>query len=83
MDQLFNSSEKRLARVLLLMAHFGKERKAEVIILQINQEILAEMVGTTRSRVSFFMNKFRKLGFLDYNGGVHVHSSLLNIVLHD
>lgn len=82
-DQLFNSSEKRLARVLLLMAHFGKEGKSEAIIPKISQEILAEMVGTTRSRVSFFMNKFRKLGFLEYNGGVHVHSSLLNIVLHD
>ena len=82
-DQLFNSSEKRLARVLLLMAHFGKEGKAEAIIPKVSQEILAEMVGTTRSRVSFFMNKFRKLGFLDYNGGIHVHSSLLNIVLHD
>ena len=83
-DQLFNSSEKRLARILLLMAHFGKEGKAEVIIPKISQEMLAEMIGTTRSRVSFFMNKFRKLGFLDYNGGgVHVHSSLLNIVLHD
>jgi CRP/FNR family cyclic AMP-dependent transcriptional regulator len=82
-DQLFNSSEKRLARVLLLMAHFGKEGKSEVIIPKISQEVLAEMIGTTRSRVSFFMNKFRKLGFLDYNGGVHVHSSLLSIVLHD
>ena len=82
-DQLFNSSEKRLARILLLMAHFGKEGKSEVIIQKINQDVLAEMIGTTRSRVSFFMNKFRKLGFLDHNGGVHVHSSLLNIVLHD
>ncbi len=82
-DQLFNSSEKRLARVLLLMAHFGKEGTSEAIIPKISQEVLAEMIGTTRSRVSFFMNKFRKLGFLDYNGGVHVHSSLLNIVLHD
>jgi CRP/FNR family cyclic AMP-dependent transcriptional regulator len=82
-DQLFNSSEKRLARVLLLMAHFGKEGKSEAVIPKISQEVLAEMIGTTRSRVSFFMNKFRKLGFLDYNGGVHVHSSLLNIVLHD
>jgi len=82
-DQLFNSSEKRLARVLLLMAHFGKEGKSEAIISKISQEVLAEMIGTTRSRVSFFMNKFRKLGFLDYNGGVHVHSSLLSIVLHD
>ena len=82
-DQLFNSSEKRLARVLLLMAHFGKEGKSEAIIPKLSQEMLAEMVGTTRSRVSFFMNKFRRLGFLEYNGGVHVHSSLLNIVLHD
>ena len=82
-DQLFNSSEKRLARVLLLMAHFGKEGKSEAIIPKISQEVLAEMIGTTRSRVSFFMNKFRKLGFLDYNGGVHVHSSLINLVLHD
>ena len=82
-DQLFNSSEKRLARVLLLLAHFGKEGKSEAVIPKISQEVLAEMIGTTRSRVSFFMNKFRKLGFLDYNGGVHVHSSLLNIVLHD
>jgi CRP/FNR family cyclic AMP-dependent transcriptional regulator len=69
--------------VLLLMAHFGKEGKPEAIIPKVSQEVLAEMIGTTRSRVSFFMNKFRKLGFLDYNGGVHVHSSLLNIVLHD
>ena len=83
-DQLFNSSEKRLARVLLLMAHFGKEGKPEPVIAKISQEMLAEMIGTTRSRVSFFMNRFRKLGFLDYNnGGLHVHSSLLNIVLHD
>jgi CRP-like cAMP-binding protein len=82
-DQLFNSSEKRLARVLLLMAHFGKEGKSDAIIPKISQEALAEMIGTTRSRVSFFMNKFRKLGFLDYNGSVHVHSSLLNVVLHD
>ncbi|MEO8340609.1 MAG: Crp/Fnr family transcriptional regulator [Nitrospirota bacterium] len=82
-DQLFNSSEKRLARLLLLLAHFGKEGKPEPIIAKISQETLAEMIGTTRSRVSFFMNKFRKLGFLDYNGGVHVHSSLLNVVLHD
>ena len=82
-DQLFNSSEKRLARVLLLMAHFGKEGKSEAIIPKISQEMLAEMIGTTRSRVSFFMNKFRKLGFLEYNGGVHVHSSLLSVVLHD
>jgi CRP-like cAMP-binding protein len=82
-DQLFNSSEKRLARVLLLMANFGKEDKPEPVIPKISQETLAEIVGTTRSRVSFFMNRFRKLGFIEYNGGLHVHSSLLNIVLHD
>jgi CRP-like cAMP-binding protein len=85
-DQLFNSSEKRLARILLLLAHFGKEGKPEPVIAKVSQEMLAEMIGTTRSRVSFFMNKFRKLGFIDYNGGLgglHVHSSLLNIVLHD
>ncbi len=83
-DQLFNSSEKRLARVLLLLAHFGKEGVPEAVIPKVSQETLAEMVGTTRSRVSFFMNRFRKLGFVDYGGGgLHVHSSLLNIVLHD
>jgi CRP/FNR family cyclic AMP-dependent transcriptional regulator len=82
-DQLFNSSEKRLARVLLLLAHFGKEGKAEPVIPQISQETLAEMIGTTRSRVNFFLNKFRKLGFIDYNGELRVHSSLLNVVLHD
>ena len=82
-DQLFNSSEKRLARVLLLLAHFGKEGKREPVIPKISQESLAGMIGTTRSRVSHFMNKFRKLGFVDYNGGLLVHSSLLNIVLHD
>ena len=82
-DQLFNSAEKRLARLLLLMAHFGKEGKQEPVIAKINQETLAEMIGTTRSRVSFFLNKFRKLGFIEYNGGLHVHSSLLNVVLHD
>jgi CRP/FNR family transcriptional regulator, cyclic AMP receptor protein len=82
-DHLFNSSEKRLARVLLLMAHFGKEGKPEPVVPKVSQETLAEMIGTTRSRVSFFMNKFRKLGFVYYNGGLHVHSSLLNIVLHD
>ena len=84
-DQLFNSSEKRLARVLLLLAHFGKDGKPESVIPTISQETLAEMVGTTRSRVSFFMNRFRKLGFIDYRGGdaLQVHSSLLNIVLHD
>ena len=84
-DQLFNSSEKRLARTLLLLAHFGKEGKAETLIPNMSQETLAEMIGTTRSRVSFFMNRFRKLGFIDYHGGdeLLVHSSLLNIVLHD
>jgi hypothetical protein len=83
-DQLFNSSEKRLARLLLLLANFGKEGKPEPIIAKISQETLAEMIGTTRSRVSFFMNKFRKLGFIHYNGdGVEVHSSLLNVVLHE
>ena len=82
-DQLFNSSEKRLARVLLLLANFGKEGKPEPVIAKISQETLAEIIGTTRSRVSFFMNKFRKLGLIDYNGGLQVHSSLLNIVLHD
>jgi CRP/FNR family transcriptional regulator, cyclic AMP receptor protein len=82
-DQLFNSSEKRLARVLLLMANFGKEGKAEPVIPKISQETLAEIVGTTRSRVSFFMNRFRKLGFIEYNGTLEVHSSLLNVVLHD
>jgi CRP-like cAMP-binding protein len=82
-DQLFNSSEKRLARVLLLMAKFGKEGQVESVIPKISQETLAEIVGTTRSRVSFFMNRFRKLGFIEYNGGLEVHSSLLNIVLHD
>jgi CRP-like cAMP-binding protein len=85
-DQLFNSSEKRLARVLLLLANFGKEGKPEPVIAKISQETLAEMIGTTRSRVTFFMNKFRKMGFIEYNGGLdglHVHSSLLNIVLHD
>jgi len=82
-DQLFNSSEKRLARVLLLLAHFGKDGKPEVAIPKISQETLAEMVGTTRSRVNFFMNRFRKLGFVRYNGELEVHSSLLNVVLHD
>jgi len=84
-DQLFNSSEKRLARVLLLLAHFGKEGKAETLIPKISQEMLAEMIGTTRARVSFFMNRFRKLGFIDYDGGsgFQVHNSLLNIVPHD
>jgi CRP-like cAMP-binding protein len=85
-DQLFNSSEKRLARLLLLLANSGKEDKPEPILAKISQETLADMIGTTRSRVSFFMNKFRKLGFVDYNGGnggIEVHSSLLNVVLHD
>jgi CRP/FNR family transcriptional regulator, cyclic AMP receptor protein len=83
-DQLFNSSEKRLARLLLLLAHFGKDGAPEIVIPKISQETLAEMIGTTRSRVSFFMNRFRELGFLDYGeGGLQVHSSLLNIVLHD
>jgi CRP-like cAMP-binding protein len=82
-DQLFNSSEKRLARLLLLLANFGKEGKPEPIIAKISQETLAEMIGTTRSRVSFFMNKFRKLGFITYNGHIEVHSSLLNAVLHE
>ncbi len=82
-DQLFNSSEKRLARALLLLAQFGKDGKPEVAIPKISQETLAEMVGTTRSRVSFFMNRFRKLGFVRYNGQLEVHSSLLSVVLHD
>jgi CRP/FNR family transcriptional regulator, cyclic AMP receptor protein len=82
-DQLFNSSEKRLARVLLLLAHFGKEGKTEPVIPKISQETLADMIGTTRSRVNFFLNKFRKLGFIDYNGGLHVHSALLNVLLYD
>jgi CRP/FNR family transcriptional regulator, cyclic AMP receptor protein len=83
-DQLFNSSEKRLARILLLLAHFGKEGSPQIVTPKISQESLAEMVGTTRSRVSFFMNRFRKMGFINYDGdGLQVHSSLLNIVLHD
>ena len=82
-DQLFNSSEKRLARVLLLLAKFGKEGQPEEVIPKISQETLAEIIGTTRSRVSFFMNRFRKLGFIDYNGGLKIHSSLLNVILHD
>jgi CRP/FNR family transcriptional regulator, cyclic AMP receptor protein len=82
-DQLFNSSEKRLARMLLLLANFGKEEKPEPILAKISQETLADMIGTTRSRVSFFMNKFRKLGLIDYNGSIEVHSSLLNVVLHE
>ena len=84
-DQLFNSSEKRLARALLLLAHFGKEGVPDTVIAKISQETLAEMIGTTRSRVSFFMNRFRKLGFIDYDAGssLQVHSSLLNVILHD
>jgi CRP/FNR family transcriptional regulator, cyclic AMP receptor protein len=83
-DQLFNSSEKRLARMLLLLAQFGKEGKTEAVLSRISQETLAEMVGTTRSRVSFFMNRFRKLGFVDYNSeGLQVHNSLIDVVLHD
>jgi CRP/FNR family cyclic AMP-dependent transcriptional regulator len=82
-DQLFNSSEKRLARILLLMAEFGKAGEPESVIPKITQEMLAEMIGTTRSRVSFFMNRFRKLGFIEYNGRIKVHKSLLNVILHD
>ena len=82
-DQLFNSSEKRLARILLLMAEFGKPGEPETLIPKISQETLAEMIGTTRSRVSFFMNRFRKLGFIEYNGRIRVHKSLLNVILHD
>jgi CRP-like cAMP-binding protein len=82
-DHLFNSSEKRLARLLLLMANYGKDMKPEPIIAKVSQEVMAEMIGTTRSRVSFFMNKFRDLGFIDYNGTIEVHSSLLNVILHD
>jgi len=82
-DQLFNSSEKRLARALLLLSRVGKEAKTETVIPKVSQETLAEMVGTTRSRVNFFMNKFRKLGFIDYNGGLEVNSSLLSVVLHE
>jgi CRP-like cAMP-binding protein len=82
-DQLFNSSEKRLARALLILARFGKKDRPEAVIPNVSQETLAEMIGTTRSRVNFFMNKFRKLGFIHYNGGLQVHSSLLSVVLHD
>src|ERR1700750_3098990 len=82
-DQLFNSSEKRLARLLLLLANFGKEGRPEPIVGNFSQETLAEMIGTTRSRVSFFMNKFRKLGLIEYNGKLEVHNSLLNVILHD
>ena len=82
-DQLFNSSEKRLARILLLLAQFGKESKPETVVPKVSQEVLAEMIGTTRSRVSFFMNRFRKLGFIEYNGEIRVHNSLLNIFLQE
>jgi len=82
-DQLFNSSEKRLARVLLLLANYGKEGRSEIVINKINQDTLAQMIGSTRARVNFFMNKFRKLGLIEYNGRIHVHSSLLSVVLHD
>ena len=82
-DQLFNSSEKRLARALLILARYGKDGEPETVVAKISQETLADMVGTTRSRVSYFMNKFRNLGFIHYNGGLQVHSSLLNVVLHD
>ncbi|MDP9147632.1 MAG: Crp/Fnr family transcriptional regulator, partial [Acidobacteriota bacterium] len=82
-DQMFNSSEKRLARALLLLARYGREGKPDTVIAKISQETLAELVGTTRPRVNYFMNKFRKLGFIHYNGGLQVHSSLLNVVLHD
>ena len=82
-DQLFNSSEKRLARILLLMAEFGKSGEPETTIPKVSQETLAAMIGTTRSRVNFFMNRFRKLGFIEYNGRIRVHKSLLNVVLHD
>ena len=82
-DQLFNSSEKRLARILLLMAEFGQHGSAETTLPKISQETLAEMIGTTRSRVSFFMNRFRKLGFVEYDGRIRVHKSLLNVILHD
>ena len=83
MDHFFNSSEKRLARILLLLSHFGKEGKPEKIVPKISQEDLAQMVGTTRARVNYFMNKFRTLGFIEYNAGLEVHSSLLSVVLHD
>ena len=82
-DLIFNSSEKRLARILLLLAHFGKEGRTETVLPRVNQENLAQMVGTTRSRISHFMNKFRELGFIDYNGGLTIHSGLLSVVLHD
>jgi CRP/FNR family cyclic AMP-dependent transcriptional regulator len=82
-DQLFNPSEKRLARTLLLLAQFGKEGRPEIVVPKISQETLAEIVGTTRSRVSYFMNKFRRLGFIEYNGGLNIHSTLLNVILYD
>jgi CRP/FNR family transcriptional regulator, cyclic AMP receptor protein len=82
-DQLFNSSEKRLARTLLLLARYGKQDQPQKVVAKISQETLAEMIGTTRSRVNFFMNKFRKLGFIEYNGGLHINSSLLTVVLHE
>ena len=82
-DQLFNSSEKRLARTLLLLARYGKEDKPQGVLPKLSQEMLAEMIGTTRSRVNFFMNKFRKLGFIEYNGGLKINTSLLSVVLHD
>ncbi len=82
-DQLFNSSEKRLARILLLLAQFGKEKAPEKVIPRMSQEVLAEMVGTTRARVNFFMNRFRTMGFIEYNGDIEVHPSLLNVILHD
>ena len=82
-DQLFNSSEKRLARALLILARFGKEGRSEAVLPNVSQQVLAEMIGTTRSRVNFFMNRFRKLGFIEYNGGLEVNSSLLSVVLHD
>jgi CRP/FNR family transcriptional regulator, cyclic AMP receptor protein len=82
-DQLFNSSEKRLARTLLLLARYGKQGEPQKMLPKVSQEMLAKMIGTTRSRVNFFMNKFRKLGFIKYNGSLHVHSSLLTVVLHE
>jgi len=82
-DQLFNSSEKRLARLLLLLAHFGKDGTSESVLPRVSQDTLAKMVGTTRARVNFFMNKFRKLGFIEYNGGMQIHSSLINVIVHE
>jgi len=82
-DQLFNSSEKRLARALLLLARYGKQNHPEKLVAKVSQEVLAEMIGTTRSRVNFFMNKFKKLGFVHYNGGLHINNSLLSVVLHE